>query len=78
VIMWNCNNSGSDGYEGWNVLANVSGSEGFTINNIGDANCGCAMHPSGDQSFNGVKIFINRPPVVGGDSYLWNFPELEN
>jgi hypothetical protein len=71
VIQWPCNYSGTDRYEVW-YLENAIGGPGNEIINDGSDNCGCGMHPSGNESYNGVKVYASRPD---DEAYLWNFPQ---
>jgi Ricin-type beta-trefoil lectin domain-like len=63
VTQYNCNYSGGDAYEDWN-------NDGFNhIQNYGLSTG--YMHPSGNQSYNGVKIYVNGPPKYL--AYQWSF-----
>jgi ricin-type beta-trefoil lectin protein len=79
VIQWSCNYTGTDYYEVWYLTSpygpDTTTQEGNSIMNDGSDNCTCGMHPSGDSSADGTKIFINRVNPIETD-YLWDFTNV--
>jgi|HubBroStandDraft_4_1064222.scaffolds.fasta_scaffold51725_4 hypothetical protein len=76
VVQWGCNSSFSDLYELWNPDCNGTASmctwwnAGMIAGQPAPDGC-CAMHPSGNGTSDGLKIYANVPD--GSNGYSWHY-----
>jgi hypothetical protein len=71
VIQWPCNNSGGDPWEDWIQNCSTGINNYCYLLNIGMSSftgC-CDMHPSGNGSSDGLKVYANIPD--GNYAYFW-------
>lgn len=73
VIQWTCNTSGNDLFEDWGPSCPGSYSPYCVWYDLGmetSTNC-CALHPSGDRTANGLKIYANNDVTLRAYRWKW-------